>query len=91
MLHNLAYSVDRQQTVETMKYVRQDEKAFNEAKEQCEKALETSDQAILKAVAEEEAELKRKFGGNECLTVFRLDEKTGEVVPQPKPAHCPKQ
>lgn len=38
--------------------------------------------------AEEDAELKEKFGGRECLTVFDLDPETKEVVTKPKPKHC---
>jgi hypothetical protein len=90
MLQNLAHSVGREQTVESLKYVRKDEAAFNEAKQQCVDELKVTDQAIAQAAANEEAELKRKFGGRECLTVMTVDKATGQIAPKPKPAHCPK-
>jgi len=89
MLQNLAHSVNREQTVETLRFVRKDETAFNEAKQRCVDDLNVPDDAILKQVAADEAELKSR-GGRECMIVMTVDKATGQVVPAPRPAHCPK-
>lgn len=87
-LQTLSYAVQRERTVESMKNLRKDEAEYRKAKQQCEKQLGTTDGQIKAAVAAEDAELKRKFGGRDCLTVYGVDKQTGQVVEQPKPQHC---
>ncbi|MFS4550048.1 hypothetical protein [Comamonas resistens] len=89
-LHSLSFSAARQQTVETKKFLDKEESDYRKIKQKCEARLNTTDSQIKASIAAEEAELKEKFGGRECLTVYDLDSATGKVIEQPKPAHCKK-
>ncbi|WP_071117002.1 hypothetical protein [Chromobacterium sphagni] len=89
-LQSLSYSATRERTVESTKYLRKDEAAYHKAKQKCEQQLRATDSQIKSAVAAEDAELKKKFGGRECLTVYDVDKQTGQIVEQAKPAHCKK-
>ena len=89
-LQTLSYAVQRQRTVESMKYLRKDEAEYRKAKQQCEQQVNATDSQIKATIATEDAELKKKFGGRECLTVYGVDQQTGKVIEEPKPAHCKK-
>ncbi|RIQ63455.1 hypothetical protein [Bordetella avium] len=89
-LQILSDAVKRERTVETMKYLRKDEAEYRKAKQQCEQQVKATDSQIKAAIAAEDAELKKKFGGRECLTVYGVDQQTGKVIEEPKPAHCKK-
>lgn len=89
-LQILSDAVKRERTVESMKYLRKDEAEYRKAKQQCEQQVKATDSQIKAAVAAEDAELKKKFGGRECLTVYGVDQQTGKVIEEPKPAHCKK-
>lgn len=89
-LQTLSYAVQRERTVESMKYLRKDEAEYRKAKQQCEQQVKATDSQIKAAIAAEDAELKKKFGGRECLTVYGVDQQTGKVIEEPKPAHCKK-
>lgn len=89
-LQTLSFSTFRSQTVELLKYQRQDEARYRKIKQQCEDALNKSDEEIKAAIAKEDAELVEKFGGRDCLTVFDVNKTTGQVVEKRKPEHCPK-
>lgn len=87
-LQILSDAVKRERTVESMKYLRKDEAEYRKAKQQCEQQVKATDSQIKATIAAEDAELKRKFGGRDCLAVYDVDKQTGKVVEQPKPAHC---
>ncbi|MCW5223503.1 hypothetical protein D5041_07810 [Verminephrobacter aporrectodeae subsp. tuberculatae] len=87
-LQQLSAIVTHERTVDSMKYVRQGEARYHKEKQKCEQQLEATDSQIKAAIAAEDAELQRKFGGRDCLTVFEVDKQTGEMVDKPKPAHC---
>ncbi|MCW8209034.1 hypothetical protein D8B24_18890 [Verminephrobacter aporrectodeae subsp. tuberculatae] len=87
-LQGLSFMVTREQTVEMRKYLRQSEARYLEEKQKCEQQLEKTDSQIKAAIAAEDAELKRKFGGRECLRVIMLDKNGGEAVDKPRPAYC---
>ena len=89
-LQTISYAVQRERTVESMKYLRKDEAEYRKAKQQCEQQVKATDSQIKAAIAAEDAELKEKFGGRECLTVLDVDSKTGKIVEAPKPTHCKK-
>ena len=89
-LQILSDSVKRERTVESMKYLRKDEAEYRKAKQQCEQQVKATDSQIKAAIAAEDAELKEKFGGRECLTVLDVDSQTGKIVEAPKPPHCKK-
>lgn len=89
-LQTLSYAVQRERTVESMKYLRKDEAEYRKAKQQCEQQVKATDSQIKAAIAAEDAELKEKFGGRECLTVLDVDSQTGKIVEAPKPPHCKK-
>jgi hypothetical protein len=56
-LQTLSFSSFRTQTVELMKYLRQDEARYRKIKQQCEDALNKSDDEIKAAIEKEDAEL----------------------------------
>lgn len=89
-LQTLSYSVTQQQTVESKKYLRKEDADYQKTKQKCEQQVNATDSQIKAAVAAEDAELKEKFGGRECLAVYGVNKQTGEVVEEPKPAHCKK-
>lgn len=89
-LQTLSYAVQRERTVESMKYLRKDEAEYRKAKQQCEQQVKATDSQIKAAIAADDAELIRKFGGRECLTVFDADPTTGQIKEKPKPPHCTK-
>lgn len=89
-LQILSAAVKRERTVESMKYLRKDEAEYRKAKQQCEQQVKATDSQIKAIIAAEDAELKKKFGGRECLTVYGVDQQTGKVIEEPKPAHCKK-
>lgn len=89
-LQTLSYSTTHQQTVESKKYLRKEEADYQKTKQKCEQQINATDSQIKAAVAAEDAELKEKFGGRECLTVYGVNKQTGEIVEEPKPAHCKK-
>lgn len=89
-LNGLSYSAARQATVENLKTVRKHEASYIKEKQACIKAINTSDAQIKAAIAAEDAELKRKFGGRECLTVYDFDKATNQLITLPKPSHCKK-
>jgi hypothetical protein len=87
-LQTLSYAVQRERTVESMKYLRKDDAEYRNVKQQCEQQLAATDGQIKAAITAEDAELKKKFGGRECLKVFTLDKNTGQVIEVPRPPHC---
>lgn len=88
-LQMMSASVQRERTVESMKYLRKDEAEYLKAKQQCEQQVKATDSQIKAAVAAEDADLRKRLGGGrECLTVYGVDKQTGQVAAQPKPAHC---
>lgn len=89
-LQALSYTVQHERTIESMKYLRKDEVEYRKAKMQCEQQVKATDSQIAATIAAEDAELKRKFGGRDCLTVYDVDKQTGQVAEQPKPDHCKK-
>lgn len=78
----------REQTVESQKYLRQDDESYQKTKKQCQVAINTSNAKIKATIAAEDAELKRKIGGRECMIVYDYDKAAGKVFEKPKPAHC---
>ncbi|MBC3813083.1 hypothetical protein [Undibacterium aquatile] len=90
-LMSLSYTALQQQTVETLKNLRHDEASFQKSKLECQAAINnTENSANLAKQIEEDTELKKKFGGRDCLTVFDVNKTTGQVVEKRKPEHCPK-
>ncbi len=87
-LQIFADAVQRERTVASMKYLRKDEAEYRKAKQQCEQQVKATDSQINATIAAEDAELKRKFGGRDCLVVYDVDKQTSKLVEQPKPAHC---
>lgn len=62
-LHTLSYTALREQTVETRINLRKDEASYRQNKQQCKDLLATSDEQLLQAKADEDAEIEEKFGG----------------------------
>lgn len=61
--------------------------SYQAARDQCLKSADPV--AVAKADAEQDAELRKKFGGGkECLKVYTVDSATKEVSEKPRPAHC---
>lgn len=89
-LQSLSFSMERQQTVESKKYLRKEEADYQKTKQKCEQQVNATDSKIKAAVEAEDADLIEKFGGRECLTVYGMNKQTGEIVEEPKPAHCKK-
>ena len=70
-----------------LKFMREAEAGYHEARDRCAEEVATSDQEFQRRDAALKAELVRKFGGEDCLAVYDLDEK-GDLVRLPRPAHC---
>lgn len=61
--------------------------SYQAARDQCLKSADPV--AVAKADAEQDAELRKKFGGGkECLKVYTVDAATKEVSEKPRPSHC---
>lgn len=89
-LHSLAKAAFRDPSVQRQKDIRRYEGEYNENKASCQKQIATTNAQIKAADAKKEAEMVKKYGGKDCLTVYGLDPETQEVKAQPKPSHCKK-
>ena len=83
-LNTLAYDALRQKTVESVKYIRENEKEYQKLKKQCSQQISKNDKTIETDAAKARAEEKE----SDCLTVYGVDKATGKVVAQEKPGHC---
>ncbi|MDR0996097.1 MAG: helix-turn-helix domain-containing protein [Zoogloeaceae bacterium] len=81
-------SMSSARSAEGLKYVRDNETQYQANRKKCEAQLARTDKQIQTDMDAEDAELKEKFGGRECLRVLSVDKATGKVVDLPRPAHC---